>query len=102
MQATQSKRSSGVWRRNGQFAALRYVSRHLEIDARGDVGGPIEWECGSRLELLRAGNESSRIKGDSREDAECEGEGWGRTEPARRAQQNATGAQEGGPDAKRR
>ncbi len=38
MQATQSRKASGIWCRNGQFAALRYVSRHLEIDA-GDGGG---------------------------------------------------------------
>ena len=102
MQATQSKRASGVWRRNGQFAPLRYVSRHLEIDARGDVGGPIEQECGSRLELLRAGDEPSPIKGDIREDAVGEGEDWGVEKPVSRVQQNATGTQQGGPDAKRR
>jgi hypothetical protein len=59
MQATQSRKASGIWRRNGQFAALRYVSRHLEIGAGHDTGDSVEWESGSRWGLLRTIGEPS-------------------------------------------
>ncbi len=75
MQATQSRRASGSWRRNGQFAALRYVSRHLEIGAGGDVGDSVGWERGSRWELLRALEDPSLIKGDAAGDVQSAGVG---------------------------
>ncbi len=51
MQATQSRKASGSWSRDGQFAALRYVSRHLNI--AGGQGGDdfVERERGIRRGL---------------------------------------------------
>jgi hypothetical protein len=74
MQATQSRKASGIWRRNGQFAALRYVSRHLEINAGHDTGDSVEWERGRRWELLRTIGESSP-GADSAGDARLNGQG---------------------------
>jgi hypothetical protein len=79
MQATQSRRASGSWRRNGKFASLRYVSRHLEIDARLIGCESVEWGRGSRWELFRAVEEPSPIKGAKAGDAW--GEGGGGAEP---------------------
>jgi hypothetical protein len=75
MQATQSRKASGIWRRNGQFAALRYVSRHLEIDAGHDTGDSVEWERGRRWGLLRSVGAQPYPGADSAGDAPLSGEG---------------------------
>jgi hypothetical protein len=92
MQATQSRRASGSWRRNGKFAALRYVSRHLEIDGGLDGCDSVEWGRGSRWELFRAVEEPSSMKSDTAGDASCDDDQAG----AQRAPLNATTLREEG------
>ena len=75
MQATQSRKASGIWCRNGQFAALRYVSRHLEIDAGMEAVDSVEWERGRRWGLLREIGEQSSLGADIAGDALLKGEG---------------------------
>jgi hypothetical protein len=77
MQATQSRKASGIWCRNGQFAALRYVSRHLEVDAGHDTGDSVEWERGRRWGLLRTIGAPSSRGAETAGDApfDCQGSG---------------------------
>src|SRR5580704_2467807 len=73
MQATQSRKASGSWSRDGQFAALRYVSRHLNI--AGGLGGDdfVERERGIRRGLPGVQRLSPRGE-DAGEDAQRVGE----------------------------
>ncbi len=64
MRAVQSSstavlKESGVWCRSEQFAALRYMSRHLETDAAGcgDDGSPGNWTSSSRTPSSRTPND---------------------------------------------
>ena len=76
MQATQSRKASGIWCRDGQFAALRYVSRHLEIDAGHDTGDSVEWERGRRWGLLRTIGEQSSLGAEAAGDVRLNGQDW--------------------------
>jgi hypothetical protein len=76
MQATQSRKASGIWCRNGQFAALRYVSRHLEIDAGVEAVDSVEWERCRRLGLLRTIGEQPSLGGEAAGDARLNGSDW--------------------------
>lgn len=92
MQATQSRRASGSWRRDGKFAALRYVSRHLEIDAGLHGWDSVECGRGGRWELFRAVEEPSPIKGDSAENASVEEDSQAGPQPT---PQRAAGREKG-------
>jgi hypothetical protein len=75
MQATQSRKASGIWCRSGQFAALRYVSRHLEIDAGHDTRDSVEWERGRRWGLLHRIGEQPSLGADTAGDMSLNGRG---------------------------
>jgi hypothetical protein len=75
MQATQSSTASGTWCRTEQFAALRYISRHLDAEmgastaATGkDYDFDFEIESGSRIGSdADAGWGAARLAGDAAE-----------------------------------
>jgi hypothetical protein len=76
MQATQSRKASGSWCRDGQFAALRYVSRHLNIAGRLDGDDFVERERGIRRGLLPGvWRLSPPGDDDAAEDTQAPGEG---------------------------
>jgi len=76
MQATQSRKASGIWCRNGQFAALRYVSRHLEIDAGVEAVDSVEWERCRRWGLLRTIGEQPSLGAEAAGDVRINGPDW--------------------------
>jgi hypothetical protein len=74
MQATQSRKASGSWCREGQFAALRYVSRHLDISVGLDANDDVERERGIRRGLLLESRSLSPAGDDAAEDTQGLGE----------------------------
>jgi hypothetical protein len=74
MQATQSRKASGSWCREGQFAALRYVSRHLDIGVGLDADDDVERERDIRRGLLLGGRRLSPVGDDAGEDTQDLGE----------------------------